>query len=560
MTTMQSRRRCLARPATRQRPLAAWVAALCAATGAAHAAEIKVADPDWTVRWDTNVKYSTAVRMRDQNPQLINNPNDDGDRAVRKHNLISNRVDLYSEFDAQYKGWGIRASAAAWYDAAYNRGNQFDSPIPPNHASAAPNAYTDDVRKLHGNKAEMLDYFVFGKQDLGGGNAASFRLGSYTLMYGESLFFGANGIANAQVPIDVIKAMSVPNSQFKEIGMPVRQVSAQLQFGPNVSLGAYYHLEWKKYRLPGANTYFSQVDIVDAGAESAGPGGFAPRQADLTAPKHGEFGMQFKFKLPGSYNQYGLYAARYHDKVPVPMIGLDPTTFAAPGGPYPGMYRLVYPQGIRTYGASMSTVIEDANVSAEISYRDKTPISPQQGAAVTIAPLFNTYDGKGSPLYPTGKSFHAQVSAITLLPASFWYEGATFMGEIAFNRRLSYRLNDTGNPIPNGVESNATRDAMGTRFVFEPQYFQVLPSTDISVPMGLGYNPFGKSSVSSFGPQRGGDMSIGISFDYAKQVRGGLSYTHYYGGAGQFIENGSLSFKQSLADRDFVSLTLQTTF
>lgn len=535
----------------------AGAAGVALAGSAAMAMELDTGNPDISVRWDTTVKYSAAVRLKKPDPALLANPSfDDGDRSTKRGGLISNRFDVFSELDARRGEFGLRVSGAAWYDDVYNRSNDFATSapfaggyVPPNHSSVADNEYPDEVRKLQGRKAEVLDAYVFGKVDAAG-MPLSFRLGRYTLMYGESLFFGGNGIANAQVPIDVIKAGSVPNSQFKEIGMPVGQLSGQLQLNKDMSLGAYYHLEWRKYRLPGANTYFAFADIVDAGAEGLLPGGGAPRTADLEAPNHGEFGAQFKFKLPGSFTEYGLYAARYHDKVPIPMISLG----IVPGvGPVPTGYSLVFPQDITTYGASFSTVVADANVSGEISYRRNTPITPAGGNVVVFSPAFN---GSDNPAYPTGNSFHAQVSAVTLLPASPLWEGATAIGELAFNRRLSYKVNDPVNP----VDPNTTRDASGLRVVFEPQYFQVIPQLDLSVPIGLGYAIDGKSSVSSFGPRHGGDFSIGVNADYAKTWRASLQLTHFFGKAEPFVVGGALSFGQVMKDRDFVSLSIQRSF
>jgi hypothetical protein len=84
--------------------------------------------------------------------------------------------------------------------------------------------------------------------------AVNVKAGRFTQLYGESLFFGSNGIAGAQTPLDLIKALSVPNSQFKEIARPVGQVSTLVQLSPTVSIGAYYQLEWRKSRLPAAGS------------------------------------------------------------------------------------------------------------------------------------------------------------------------------------------------------------------------------------------------------------------------------------------------------------------
>ena len=99
--------------------------------------------------------------------------------------------------------------------------------------------------------------------------------------------------------------------------------------------------------------------------------------------------------------------------------------------------------------------------------------------------------------------------------------------------------------------------------IIEPSYFQVLPGLDISVPVGVGYTPKGKSWASSMGANRSGDISIGIKGDYLKTWRFGVSYTHYFGPEGTIYDgsaNYTSTFKQWMKDRDFISLNVQRTF
>jgi len=243
-------------------PLACVIAALFAASAistVAHATEIDTGNPDVKIRWDNTVKYSTSWRVTGLNEAVTTlssaapNPNlDAGDRNFGK-GLITNRVDLMSEFDISYQNVGARVSGAAWYDDVYNKSPQTHTPTlgAPDYLGTPPGEFPEATKKLHGRKAELLDAFVYGRTELAG-LPVSGRIGRFTQLYGESLFLGANGIAAAQAPIDVVKLLSVPSAQFKEIGMPVGQISANVQFSPSVSVGAYYQYEWRKSRLPGA--------------------------------------------------------------------------------------------------------------------------------------------------------------------------------------------------------------------------------------------------------------------------------------------------------------------
>lgn len=554
---MAAKRRsaCVTAPAW---PVRAVVVAAFVATGA-HAFEIDTGNPDVEIRWDNTLKYNLGARLKnpdagligDDIPANVNNLNlDDGDRNFRR-GVVSNRIDLLSEFDLAYrKNYGLRVSGAAWYDTVYNRRNDNDAPARANQSSVAYDEFTEATRKLHGRKAEFLDAFVYANFEQG-----NFRLGRHSLLYGETLFFGGNGIAYAQSPTDVIKLLSVPGSQFKEIILPVNQISGQYQATETVSLGAYYQFEWRKTRIPAAGSYLSSVDVFDDGAENflfaEGLPIVAPRIADRKAGDSGQYGAQLRIKPRVVDVEIGLYAARYNEKVFQaylrPLGITDPTL--------PLNYQLVYPEDIKTYGVSLSTVVSDVNVAAEFSIRRNTPLV---GGPVVDATLDGSCGIGSQACYAVGNSAHFNLSAIAFFNKNPLWNQASLLAEVGWNRRTSITRNAAE------LDPNTTRDAWGLRFVFEPQYFQILPSLDISVPIGLGYNPKGNSSVvTQFngGVDNGGDLSIGIKGTYAQLWKFGLNYTNFFGARGGALGNdANLTFKQSLADRDFVTLTVQRTF
>ena len=109
------------------------------------------------------------------------------------------------------------------------------------------------------------------------------------------------------------------------------------------------------------------------------------------------------------------------------------------------------------------------------------------------------------------------------------------------------------------------------RMLFEPQYFQVLPGLDLSVPIGVGYNFGGRSSaIANFagGASNAGDYSIGLKGKYQNAWNMSLNYTDYFGKAKTFTEtlvagSGSprqLTFAQSLRDRGYLSASVSRTF
>lgn len=540
-----------------------WYASVAAlfvcASGCSDAADLNTGNDDLKVRFDNTVKYSTAYRLKKSSNTLVNpavnssNVNlDDGDRNFSR-GLVSNRLDWLGELDVNWKqSFGFRVSAAGWYDDIYNRGNDNSSPETINSFSTGAGYFTDATRRLHGRKAEFLDAFVFGRWNLAGKDV-SLRLGHHSFLWGESLFFGTNGIAAAQAPVDAVKATSVPNTQFKELLLPVNQISGQIALTPRTSLGGYYQFEWRRSRLPASGSFFSFNDFVDVGGEriSAGPGEAFYRGRDINGSNHGQFGLQLRWRMEKPDIDFGLYAVQYHDKGPqiyiYPGLNVDPAIGKI------GQYALVYPEKIRALGASFSTTLLDANVAGEISVRHNAPLVSDAATVLGVG----TNSGSGS-LYAIGRTAHAQVSIIDALPATSLWPSANLIGEIAWNRRLSITRN------AEALDPNTTRDALGLRFVLEPSYYQVIDGMDITVPIGIGWNPSGRSSaVSAFngGVSKGGDLSVGISGTYLNTWKFSLNYTHYFGAAGSQLDaENHLTFKQFYKDRDFVSFTLYRTF
>src|SRR5215471_16026261 len=116
---------------------------------------------DSQLRWDDTLKYTTAVRLSGQSAYLIAGRNsDDGDRAFNP-GVISNRFDLYSQLDFSKAWFGFDASAAFWYDTIYNQKNDNNSPATFNPISVPNDEFPHDVRRLHGQTAELVNAFLY---------------------------------------------------------------------------------------------------------------------------------------------------------------------------------------------------------------------------------------------------------------------------------------------------------------------------------------------------------------------------------------------------------------
>jgi Protein of unknown function (DUF1302) len=500
----------------------------------ANAYQFSPEDQDLSIRWDNTVKYSGAYRVMKPSTDLDKDVNlSNGDNNLR-NGFVSNRADLLSEFDASYKNVGMRLSGASWYDSVYDS-EKFDS----------------QTKVWMGKNAELLDGFAYGKANIGNDMEGSIRAGRHSILWGETLFMGANGIAGAQQPIDLIKLLMVPSSQFKEIIRPVNQVSAQLQINRNLSVGAYYQLEWRQSLIPPSGSFLSNVNFVGYGSQFLYAGNKAAtfvRGPDMPGQNSGQGGLELKYRIPSHDLDLGLYAVRFNDKAPT--LYVKPSTMQLMDA---------YHDGVQAYGVSASTTIGDWNVATEFSGRVNQDLvdDPQVIGTGVVA------NNNHNPLYPVGDTLHGNLSGIYLFGRNMLWDGGSFLGEAGWNHLIAVTENKAA------LETNTTRDALATRFIMEPSWFQVIPGLDISAPIGLGYNPYGRSAVLinfNGGTEYGGDWSIGLKGNYENTWKFGLTYTSFFGPTGGWLKplngvpNAVISFKQSLADRDFVAFNIMRTF
>ena len=118
------------------------------------------------------------------------------------------------------------------------------------------------------------------------------------------------------------------------------------------------------------NMLDSNADILDGSERfvlaSVNPrSGIGPvlfRDDDLSPRASGQGSFQVRWRPSGHDVELGLYAIRYHEKLPqlylipsaaVPGVGLvvfDPANFASSIGKF-GRYQLVYPENIKAFGA-----------------------------------------------------------------------------------------------------------------------------------------------------------------------------------------------------------------
>ena len=531
--------------ARRKQRSALSLAALACLAASVHSAEL-VNDERMILRWDNSLKYTLGARTAAPASFYTSDPNtNDGDAAFGKRGkLVSNRVDLLSEFDLTLKDptkSGLRVSAAGWYDAVYNRAHDAIDAGTYNPTSVSNTAFTDYARKWAGRNIELYDAFVHTGFDLGG-HDLSVRLGRHTLMWGESLLLAGNGISAAQAPVDIGKVLTVPGIQTKDFLMPVNQLSASLSLNANWDLAAYYQLEYRANRLPAPGTFFSPADLVYDGAERLilAPGFAVPLQGTPKPPKdRGQWGLAMKYRSAETGADYGFYYLRYTAKTPQVMLGLA----GIPVAPFavPSNYFFAYPQNIELYGLSTSTHVGDANVAGEVSLRKNIPLT---SLATALVALPGQAPDSARP-WATGDALQWQVSTLWTLPRVAAWDSATLVAEVGGITLLKTTANEAAR------DTSTSKSSLALGVNLEPTWYQVLPDVDLSTPIGLTYNFNDKKpAVDSFGAARGGSTTIGVKFVYANTIRGGLYYTKQLG------EDS----KNAFGDRDFVALNLNYSF
>jgi hypothetical protein len=351
----------------------------------------------------------------------------------------------------------------------------------------------------------------------------------------------------------------VPGSTTKEIVRPIGKVSTQFQLTDDVSLAAYVPYEWEKSRLMPVGSYLSGSDSVGPGGTvNYAKGSYFTIIPERDARSQGQGGISVRWRVDALETDFGFHAVRFNQTTPANLYLRWSGPPSAPIG-MPQTLQWVYHEGTRAYGISAARTIDEWSLGAEVSIRDSQPLA-SNGASIFPLPNGAVINGNlanaDNPGYAVGRTAHAQFNWLASLSPSFLYQEAAFLGEIAWNRRLKYTAGEMfADPL-------ATRDAGGLRLSFAPTYRQVLDGLDLTVPIGASYYA-GRSSAlgQSWGPDRGGDINIGVVGTFLARWIFSTSFVHYYGPVGPTLDaSQQLQFKQNMKDRDFVTVSVRTTF
>lgn len=536
---------------------------LSGATDAAWSFSIDIDNPDLQIRWDNSVRYNLGIRAEGCDPNICGNGAGLGDvtayqsdrKFARAGNIVTNRVDLLSEFDFVYKrDHGFRVSGAAWYDAAYNDRIEGDRALDASGVGmgAGPTggpyaAYTK--RWNRGPSGEFLDAFVFTKVDIGE-VPVNIKLGQHNVYWGESLFSTVGGIAYNQGPLDFRKALANPGVEAKEVFKPLNQLSFVAQLTDTLGMAGQYYLDWKPTALPDGGTYFGAADGFGLGGTGTIFG--MPTVVNEASKKFGDWGLALRWRPEWLEGTAGLYYREFTNKFP--QLVSTPTGFAID---------FSSDKREKLIGFSLGKQILGISFGADLTYRPD---------AVLVATPFQTFVAPGaspSSWHPTGNIATAVVNAIAYFGKTPVFDSAALTTEVNYAQLQKVTANSQNY---NGVGYHCvqpnqyacqTKNAVGLNILFEPKWFQVLNGVDVSMPISYSRGLHGNSPV-VFGDNEGqGSWSLGVTADVSNKYKISLKYNGFIAKHAR-DELGALSDNNSSLgkywDRDWVSLTFKTTF
>jgi hypothetical protein len=345
------------------------------------------------------------------------------------------------DLELKYKNFGAFVRGTYFYDRENENDERERTPL------------SEEALDRVGKGAQWLDMYVRGQFEVAG-RALDLRLGRQVLSLGESTFI-PNGI-NVVNPVDVSR-LRVPGSELREALLPVNMAKAALGLTENLSLEAFWLLEFRRTEIDPAGSYFSTNDFATRGGRNVYLGfgalsdqqqlGSIPRDLDHEGNNYTQYGANLRLSVPAlADTEFGLFFANYHSRLPVisavtptgpintnltnPLTqvfirtGSDPATAAAQAS---GLFSLI--------------VLAQTNPGALTPGQITTLNAPQTQAAIAgarqIALLTAAATGRYFIEYPEnirmlGLSFNTSLDSL----------GVAWQGEISYKHGVPLQVDD----------------------------------------------------------------------------------------------------------------------
>jgi hypothetical protein len=388
--------------------------ALVAATSGVQATQFNFGET--SVQWDNTISYGVAWRTEAPDSSVVAPGNaaalglqgegssynyGDGTLNFKENSVYTNVVKYSTDLEINYKNYGGFFRAKAFYDTEIMDGEREFKDL------------NDETKDAAGSGYDLLDAFVWIDQDIGG-MPATFRLGRQVVSWGESTFI--QGGINSINPVDAA-SFRRPGAEVKDGLLPVNMFYTSIGLTTELSLEAFYQLEWEKTRPDPCGTLFSPIDFVSDGcgpvilagtddernylalrdaeidqgvslANRVSP--TTERLADDEPRDDGQYGLALRWYSEAlGDTEFGVYYMNIHSRLPFlngaitnyDTLGLVTGTVGGQinasstyDSRYP-LYQVSYPEDQKLMGLSFARATEGgASIGGEISYRPDAPI------------------------------------------------------------------------------------------------------------------------------------------------------------------------------------------
>jgi hypothetical protein len=153
------------------------------------------------------------------------------------------------------------------------------------------------------------------------------------------------------------------------------------------------------------------------------------------------------------------------------------------------------------------------------------------------------------PLYSSG-TWTAELSAAHLIKVTDHEE--LYRGE-------GYGCDALGLDEDDGC---STRNFVGATLQFSPQWSQVLPGVNLTMPLTGRYGIHGNGATSANGQEGAYSISLGLSAEIYQRVTAAVTYVTAYAPINTLVGGVATSGRDgySTRDRDWISFSIQTSF
>ena len=216
---------------------------------------VRVAGADGTVVTPLSATNNLTLAVANTGSFAGSINSDDSRLNFDRGDLTSGVVKMTNDIQANYENFTFFTRLSSFYDAvldddsSYERSNLIDG------------GKVDAARDV-----DLLDFYVSGDFSMGD-LPLNVRIGKQVVNWGEATFI-LNGISSWS-PFDV-NAFRRPGSEVKEGLLPIWGAYASLGLPYDLSLEAFYQLEWDHVQLDRPGTPFSGSDTIPTGSDGHG--------------------------------------------------------------------------------------------------------------------------------------------------------------------------------------------------------------------------------------------------------------------------------------------------